>query len=74
MKGAVVPGCKMTPCWFTSVGNCEVAWLVRHTLMGSLSDPPPSAARRRTWGAGEVEQLYEGQVHNGRTLHRARVR
>jgi AAA-like domain len=48
----------------------EVAWLVRHTLMGSLSDPPPSAARRRTWGPGEVEQLYEGQVHNGRTLLR----
>ena len=48
----------------------EVAWLVRHTLMGSLSDPPASAARRRTWGAGEVEQLYEGQVYNGRTLLR----
>jgi AAA domain-containing protein len=46
----------------------EVAWLVRHTLMGSLSDPPASAARRRTWGTGEVEQLYEGQIHNGRTL------
>jgi RecA/RadA recombinase len=48
----------------------EVAWLFRHTLMGSLGDPPPSAARRRTWGAGEIEQLYEGQVHNGRTLLR----
>jgi AAA domain-containing protein len=48
----------------------EVAWLVRHTLMGSLGDPPASAARRRTWGAGEVEQLYEGQIHNGRTLLR----
>jgi hypothetical protein len=48
----------------------EVAWLVRHTLMGSFGDPPPSAARRRTWGAGEIEQLYEGQIHNGRTLLR----
>jgi len=48
----------------------EVAWLVRHTLMGSLNDPPPSAARRRRWGPCEVEQLYEGQVHNGRTLLR----
>jgi hypothetical protein len=38
--------------------------------MGSLNDPPPSAARRRRWGPGEVEQLYEGQVHNGRTLLR----
>src|ERR1700739_2718735 len=28
----------------------EVAWLFRHTLMGSLRDPPPSAARRRSWG------------------------
>ncbi|HEX8006556.1 MAG TPA: ATP-binding protein [Trebonia sp.] len=48
----------------------EVAWLFRHTLMGSLGDPRPSAARRRTWGAGEIEQLYEGQIHNGRTLLR----
>ena len=48
----------------------EVAWLFRHTLMGSLSDPPPSATRRRTWGAGEIEQLYEGTVHNGRTMLR----
>jgi hypothetical protein len=45
----------------------EVAWLFRHTLMGSLNDPPPSAARRRTWGAGEIEQLFEGQIQNGRT-------
>src|SRR5262245_55304122 len=48
----------------------EVTWLIRHTLMGSLGDPPQSAARRRTWGPGEIEQLYEGQVHNGRTLLR----
>jgi hypothetical protein len=46
----------------------EVAWLLRHTLSGSLGDPPPSATRRRTWGAGEIEQLYEGQIHNGRTM------
>jgi AAA-like domain len=45
----------------------EVAWLFRHTLMGSLNDPPPSAARRRTWGQGEIEQLFEGQIHNGRS-------
>jgi hypothetical protein len=50
--------------------SLEVAWLFRHTLMGSLNDPPPSAARRRTWGAGEMEQLFEGQVHNGRTMLR----
>jgi hypothetical protein len=45
----------------------EVAWLFRHTLMGSLNDAPPSAARRRTWGQGEIEQLFEGQIHNGRS-------
>jgi hypothetical protein len=45
----------------------EVAWLFRHTLMGSLNDPPTSAARRRTWGQGEIEQLFEGQIQNGRS-------
>ena len=48
----------------------EVAWLFRHTLMGSLGDQPPSATRRRTWLSGEIEQLYEGAVHNGRTMLR----
>jgi RecA/RadA recombinase len=48
----------------------EIGWLFRHTLMGTLSDPPPSAARRRRWGAGEIEALLEGQVHNGRTILR----
>ena len=48
----------------------ELAWLLRHPLMGSLGDPPPSATNRRTWGAGEIEGLFEGQVHNGRTLLR----
>ena len=37
---------------------------------GTVGDPPPSAARRRTWGAGEIESLLEGQVHNGRTMLR----
>jgi hypothetical protein len=48
----------------------ELAWLFRHTLMGSLGDQPPSATRRRTWLSGEIEQLYEGAVHNGRTMLR----
>jgi RecA/RadA recombinase len=48
----------------------EIAWLFRHTLKGTLGDPRPSAVRRRTWGAGEIEALLEGQVHNGRTLLR----
>ncbi len=46
----------------------ELAWLLRHALMGSLGEPPPSATKRRRWGAGEIEGLFEGQVHNGRTL------
>jgi hypothetical protein len=50
--------------------NDEVAWLFRHTLAGSTGEPLPSAARRRRWGAGEIEALLEGQVHNGRSLLR----
>jgi len=46
----------------------EVAWLFRHVLAGTVSAASPSAARRRTWGAGEIESLFEGQVHNGRTV------
>jgi AAA-like domain len=48
----------------------EVAWLFRHTLTGAVADPPPSAVARRKWGAGEIEALLEGQVHNGRTMLR----
>ena len=46
----------------------EIDWLFRHALSGTAGDPPGSAVRRRTWGAGEIEALLEGQVHNGRTL------
>jgi hypothetical protein len=46
----------------------DVAWLFRHVLAGTAFEPPPSAVRRRTWGAGEIESLLEGQVHNGRTV------
>jgi hypothetical protein len=46
----------------------QVAWLFRHTLRGTLGEPPPSAARRKRWGAGEIEALVEGQVHNARNL------
>ncbi|HKD88170.1 MAG TPA: ATPase, partial [Streptosporangiaceae bacterium] len=48
----------------------EVAWLFRHALAGTVAEQPPSAARRRTWGAGEIESLLEGQVDNGRTVLR----
>src|SRR5260370_19793056 len=44
----------------------EIAWLVRHTLKGTAGDPPPSAVRRRRWGGGEIESLYDGQGHNER--------
>src|SRR5258708_6958773 len=48
----------------------EVAWLFRHAITGCLGDPPPSAARRRRWGIGEIEALVEGEIHNGRTVLR----
>jgi AAA domain-containing protein len=48
----------------------ELAWLFRHALAGTAGDPPPSAVHRRTWGAGEIEALLEGQVENGRTMLR----
>jgi hypothetical protein len=48
----------------------ELSWLFRHALSGSLGDPPGSAVKRRKWGAGEIEALVEGQVHNARTLVR----
>ena len=48
----------------------ELSWLFRHALAGSLGDPPGSAIKRRKWGAGEIEALVEGQVHNARTLLR----
>jgi hypothetical protein len=48
----------------------EVAWLFRHALTGSAGSAPPSSARRRTWGTGEIEALLEGQVDNGRTVLR----
>jgi RecA/RadA recombinase len=48
----------------------EVAWLFQHAVTASLADPPPSAVPRRTWGAGEIETLVEGAIHNGRShLH-----
>ncbi len=48
----------------------EVAWLFRHALTGSLGDGPPTAARKRRWGYGEIEALVEGEIHNGRTMLR----
>ncbi len=48
----------------------EIAWLFRHALTGSTVSPPPSAARRRTWGSGEIEALLEGQIDNGRSVLR----
>ncbi|ACY96685.1 MULTISPECIES: ATP-binding protein [Thermomonospora] len=50
--------------------STEVAWLFQHAVSGSLQDPPPSAVPRRTWGAGEIEALVEGAIHNGRSYLR----
>src|SRR5205814_2278956 len=45
--------------------STEVAWLFQHAANGGMTDPPPSATPRRTWGAGEIESLVEGAIHNG---------
>jgi RecA/RadA recombinase len=54
----------------THASSDDIAWLFRHVLAGTTGESQPSAARRRTWGAGEIESLLEGQVHNGRTVLR----
>jgi hypothetical protein len=46
----------------------EIAWLVQHTLIQTAGEPLPSATKRRRWGVGEIDTLFEGQIHNGRTL------
>ena len=46
----------------------EIAWLIQHTLMATVGEPVPSATKRRRWGAGEIDTLFEGQIHNGRTV------
>ena len=46
----------------------EIAWLIQHTLMQTAGEPLPSATKRRRWGSGEIDTLFEGQIHNGRTL------
>ncbi len=46
----------------------EIAWLIRHALAGPGGESAPSATPRRRWGAGEIEGLLEGQIHNGRSL------
>jgi AAA-like domain len=50
--------------------SSEIAWLVQHTLIQMAGEPLPSAAKRRRWGLGEIDTLFEGQIHNGRTLLR----
>ncbi|GAA4914572.1 ATP-binding protein [Streptomonospora salina] len=48
----------------------EIAWLIRHAVTGTIEESRRSAAGRRTWGKGEIEQLVEGVVHNGRSMLR----
>ncbi|TQN32847.1 AAA domain-containing protein [Haloactinospora alba] len=50
--------------------SSEVAWLLRHAVTGTIEEPRPSAAGRRTWGKGEIEQLVDGTIHNGRSMLR----
>src|SRR6202035_586610 len=46
----------------------EIAWLIQHTLVQTAGEPLPSATGRRRWGLGEIDTLFEGQIHNGRTV------
>src|SRR5258705_12696675 len=46
----------------------EIAWLIQHTLMQTAGETLPSATKRRRWGSGAVDTLFEGQIHNGRSL------
>ncbi len=48
--------------------SAEIAWLIQHTLTQTAGEPLPSATRRRRWGLGEIDTLFEGQIHNGRTV------
>jgi hypothetical protein len=48
----------------------QLAWLFRHAVAGTAEEPRTSAAGRRTWGRGEIEQLVDGVIHNGRSLLR----
>ncbi|GAA2011403.1 hypothetical protein GCM10009799_44560 [Nocardiopsis rhodophaea] len=48
----------------------QLAWLIRHAVTGTIEEPRPSATDRRTWGKGEIEQLVEGVIHNGRSMLR----
>ena len=46
--------------------SMEIAWMFRHAVSGTIGDPPDSATPRRMWGAGEIETLVEGEIHNSR--------
>ncbi|MDS1272302.1 ATP-binding protein [Lipingzhangella sp. LS1_29] len=46
----------------------ELAWLLRHSVTGISEEPRPSATPRRRWGAGEIEALVDGVIHNGRSM------
>ena len=48
----------------------ELSWLFGTPWQARWAIRPRSAVKRRKWGAGEIEALVEGQVHNARTLLR----
>ncbi|MFC4560531.1 ATP-binding protein [Nocardiopsis mangrovi] len=48
----------------------QLAWLFRHAVAGTVEEPRTSAAGRRTWGKGEIEQIVDGVIHNGRSMLR----
>jgi AAA-like domain len=48
----------------------EVCWLIQRCLHRGMVEPPPSAAAKRRWGAGELEALAEGVLENGHRMLR----
>jgi len=43
----------------TRVLITRIAWLIQHTLMQTAGEPLPSATKRRRWGSGEIDTLFE---------------
>ena len=46
----------------------EIAWLIQHTLMADGGRAGAVGRPARRWGVGEIDTLFEGQIHNGRTV------
>lgn len=43
----------------------ELRWLVQRNFWRGIAETPPAASGSRPWGAGEIQGLAEGVLHNG---------